>query len=70
MSYELRNDIISNTNSDLIEYLVQKLESRERNLLKYANFFNTIDSFETYYQKKKDIFNLFKSLGEEMHQAA
>ena len=70
MSYELRNDIISNSNSDIMEYLVQKLESRERNLSKYANFFNTIDSFETYYQKRKDIFNLFKSLEEEIHQAA
>ncbi len=70
MSYELRNDIISNSNSDIMEYLVQKLESRERNLSKCANFFNTIDSFETYYQKRKDIFNLFKSLEEEIHQAA
>jgi len=69
-SYELRNDIISNSNSDIMEYLVQKLESRERNLSKCANFFNTIDSFETFYQKRKDIFNLFKSLEEEMHQAA
>jgi exonuclease VII small subunit len=70
MSYEFRNDIISNSNSDIIEYLVQKLESRERNLSKYANFFNTIDSFETFYQKRKDILNLFKSLEEEIHQAA
>ena len=70
MFYELRNDIISNSNSDIMEYLVQKLESRERNLSKCANFFNTIDSFETYYQKRKDIFNLFKSLEEEIHQAA
>ena len=69
MSYELRNDIISNLNSDIMEYLVQKLESRERNLSKYANFFNTMDSFETFYQKKKDILNLFKSLEEEIHQA-
>ena len=70
MSYELRNNIISNTNSDIMEYLVQKLESRERSLSKCANFFNTIDSFETFYQKKKDILNLFKNLEEEVHQAA
>ena len=70
MSYDLRNDIISNSNSDIMEYLVQKLESRERNLSKCANFFNAIDSFETFYQKRKDIINLFKSLEEEMHQAA
>jgi hypothetical protein len=70
MSYDLRNDIISNSNSDIMEYLVQKLESRERNLSKCANFFNAIDSFETFYQKRKDIFNLFKSLEEEIHQAA
>ena len=70
MSYELRNDIISNSNSDIMEYLVQKLESRERNLSKCANFFNAIDSFEAFYQKRKDIFNLFKSLEEEIHQAS
>ena len=70
MSYDLRNDIISNSNSDIMEYLVQKLESRERKLSKCANFFNAIDSFEAFYQKRKDIFNLFKSLEEEIHQAA
>ena len=70
MSYDIRNDIISNSNADIMEYLIQKLESRQRNLSKCANIFNTIDSYETFYQRRKDIFNLFKNLEEELHQAA
>ena len=70
MSSEIRNDIICNSNADIMEYLIQKLESRQRNLSKCANIFNTIDSFESFYQRRKDIFNLFNNLEEELHQAA
>lgn len=70
MSNEIRNDIICNSNIDIMEYLILKLESRQRNLSKYANIFNSIDSYESYYQKRKDIFLLFKYLEEELHQAA
>ena len=70
MSSEIKNDIISNSNTDIMEYLIQKLESRQRNLSKCANIFNTIDSYETFYQKRKEIFILFKNLEEEIHQAA
>jgi len=70
MSSLLRNDIICNSSPDIMEYLIQKLESRQRNLSNYANFFNSINSFESFYQKKHDIFNLFRNLEEELHQAA
>ena len=70
MISEIRNDIICNPNPDIMEYLVMKLESRQRNLSKCASIFNTIDSYESFYQKKKDIFLLFKNLEEEIHQAA
>ena len=70
MSSERGNNIISKSNIEIMEYLIQKLESRERNLSKYSNIFNTIDSFDSFHQKKKDIFILFKNLEEELHQAA
>ena len=70
MSNEIRNDIICDSNIDIMDYLVLKLESRQKNLSKYADLFNTIDSYESFYQKRKDIFLLFKNLEEELHQAA
>ena len=70
MSSERGNYTKNKSNSEIMEYLIQKLESRERNLSKYSNIFNTIDSFDTFHQKRKDIFILFKNLEEELHQAA
>ena len=70
MSNERGNNIISKSNIEIMEYLIQKLESRERNLSKYSNIFNSIDSFDSFHQKRKDIFILFKNLEEELHQAA
>ena len=70
MSSEIRNDIICNSNPDIMEYLILKLESRQRNLAKCANIFNEIDSIESFYVKRKDIFNLFQNLEEEIRQAA
>ena len=70
MSIEFRNDIICNSNPNIMEYLIQKLESRQKHLSKYANIINTIDSFESFYQKKKDIFLLFQDLEEELNQAS
>ena len=54
--------------TDIIEYLIQKLESREKNLSKYTNTFIAINSFEEFYQKRKDIINLFKNLEDDLHQ--
>ena len=70
MSSEFSNDIICNSNPDIMEYLIQKLESRKKNLSKYSNIINSIDSFESFYLRKKDIFLLFKNLEEELHQAS
>ena len=36
MSNEIRNDIICNSNIDIMEYLILKLESRQKNLSKYG----------------------------------
>ena len=70
MSSEIRNDIICNSNPDIMEYLIEKLVSRKKNLSKYANIINSIDSFESFYEKRKDIYLLFQNLEEELHQAS
>ena len=70
MSLNYRNNIISQTSPDIMEYLIQKLECRQRNLFNYANIFNSIDSIESFYLKKKDFFNLFQNLEEELRQAS
>ena len=53
-----------------MEYLIKKLESRQRNLNGYANMFNSINSIEDFYLKRKDFFNLFQNLEEELRQAS
>ena len=70
MSSEHRKDITSNLNPEIMDYLIEKLESRQKNLLKYANIFSTIDTFESFYQRRKDIYALFKHLEEDLHQTA
>ena len=42
MSLNKRNKIISESSPDIMEYLIQKLESRQRNLVSYVNLFNSI----------------------------
>ena len=69
MSFDIRNNVICNSNHDIMEYLIKKLESRQRNLSGYANMFNSINSIEDFYLKRKDIFNLFQNLEEELRQA-
>ena len=64
------NNAICDSNHDIMEYLIKKLESRQRNLNGYTNLFNSIDSIEAFYLKRKDIFNLFQNLKEELRQAS
>ena len=70
MSLNNGNNIISESSPDIMEYLIQKLESRQRNLFNYANLFNSINSIEDFYLKRKNIFNLFQNLEEELRQAS
>ena len=70
MSFDIKNNIICESNIDIINYLIQKLESSQRNLFNYANIFNSINSIESFYIKRKDIFNLFQNLEEELRQAS
>ena len=70
MALNNRNDIICESSPDIMEYLIQKLETRQKNLFQYANMFNSINSIEEFYMRRKDIFNLFQNLEEELRQAA
>ena len=69
MSLNFKNKIISESSPDIMEHLIKKLETRQRNLYNYANMINSINTIEDFYYKKKDIFNLFQNLKEEFKQA-
>ena len=70
MSFDIKNNIICDSSHDIMLYLIQKLECRQRNLNNYANIFNSINSIEAFYLKRKDMINLFQNLEEELHQAS
>ena len=70
MSLDIRNNVICDSSHDIMEYLIKKLESRQRNLNGYANLFNSINSIEDFYLRRKDLFNLFQNLEEELRQAS
>ena len=70
MSLNKITNIISEESPNIMEYLIQKLECRQRNLFNYVNMFNSINSIEEFYLKKKDILKLFQNLEEELRQAS
>ena len=70
MSLNHKKNIISESSPDIMAYLIKKLETRQRNLYNYANMINSINTIEDFYYKKKDIFNLFQNLEEELKQAS
>ena len=70
MSFDIKNNIICDSSHDIMLYLIQKLECRQKNLNNYANLFNSINSIEAFYLRRKDMINLFQNLEEELHQAS
>ena len=70
MSFDIKNNIICDSNHDIMLYLIQKLECRQKNLNNYANIFNSINSIESFYLKRKDMIILFQNLEEELRQAS
>lgn len=69
MSIDLINTPISCANPNIIDYLIRKLESRVKNLSNCRNIFNSIDSLEAFFLKRKEVFLLFDKLEEEFKQA-
>ena len=61
---------ISKNSTNIMNYLVRKLESREKKVKKTYQIFNSINSFEDFYYNKKDLMNTFLELEEDLKQAS
>ena len=68
MNSEISTETFWSSTPNIIDYLIQKLESRQKNIQKYKILLNTIDSFESFCIKKTEIFQLFNNLQEELLQ--
>ena len=75
---KIKNDNPNNNNKnksneqslDVMNYLIQKLESRQKKIFKYKNLLEELDSFETFYSKRKEIYLLLNNLEEDLKQAS
>ena len=75
---KIKNDNPNNNNKnksneqslDVMNYLIQKLESRQKKMSKYKNLLEELDSFETFYSKRKEIYLLLNNLEEDLKQAS
>ena len=62
-------NITSETSLEIMNYLVQKLEARQKKVLKFKNVFQELDSFESFYSQRNEIFLLLNNLEEDLKQA-
>ena len=58
------------SNLEIMSYLIQKLEFRQKKVIKFKNLFKELDSFESFYSQRKEIYLLLNSLEEDLKQAA
>ena len=54
---------------EIMNYLIQKLEARQKKVFKFKNLFQELDSFETFYSQRKEIFLLLNDLEDDLKQA-
>ena len=62
-------NITSETSLEIMNYLVQKLEARHKKVIKFKNVFQELDSFESFYSQRNEIFLLLNNLEEDLKQA-
>ena len=55
---------------EVMNYLIQKLESRQKKVFKFKEIFKELDSFETFYSQRKEIYLLLNNLEEDLKQAS
>ena len=55
---------------EVMNYLIQKLESRQKKVFKFKAIFKELDSFESFYSQRKEIYLLFNNLEEDLKQAS
>ena len=63
------NDNTNNSSLEVMKYLIQKLEARQKKVLKFKNLFKELDSFESFYSQRKEIYLLLNDLEEDLKQA-
>ena len=61
---------ISNNSANIMNYLVRKLESREKKIKRTRQLIYSINAFEDLYSNKKDIINTLAELEEDLKQAS
>jgi hypothetical protein len=66
----LNGPTISKNNINIMEYLIKKLESREKKINKLKNFFYSLNAFQDFYSNKKEILNSFTELENDLKQAS
>ena len=73
---EKNNNVKSNDNNskdsnlEVMNYLIQKLDFRQKKIIKFKNLFKELDSFESFYSQRKEIYLLLNNLEEDLKQAA
>jgi len=55
---------------EVMNYLIQKLESRQKKVFKFKAIFKELDSFESFYSQRKEIYLLLNNLEEDLKQAS
>ena len=63
------NDNTNNSSLEVMNYLIKKLEARQKKVLKFKNMFKELDSFESFYSQRKEIYLLLNDLEEDLKQA-
>lgn len=58
------------SNIQLLEYLIKKLEKRQKKCIKYSQIFKTFDTFEAFYPERKNIAHLLNELDDDLRQAS
>ena len=58
------------SNLEVMEYLMQKLDFRQKKIIKFKNLFKELDSFESFYAQRKEIYLLLNNLEEDLKQAS
>ena len=53
-----------------MNYLIQKLDFRQKKIIKFKNLFKELDSFESFYSQRKEIYLLLNNLEEDLKQAS
>ena len=57
-------------NLEIMNYLIQKLEARQKKVFKFKTLFKELDSFESFYSQRKEIYLLLNNLEEDLKQAS